>query len=180
MNKKGQMYLVAAIILVLAISGIASVRTYAEIKSEPRKVQDLGSELTEEGVRIVDYGIYSRQNLTRILNNFTDTEFAPYFLKKTDNTSIVFVYGDVDELYSVQYLEQYTGTVYATLGGAAPAWQPASIYAERKLITDHGGVGSMLEVNVFGKIFEFEIREEEMFYFLITQEKEGEFYVERN
>ena len=74
MNKKGQFYLVAAIIIVLAVSGIASVKTYAIIKSEPRKIENIGSELKEETMRIVDYGIYSQENLTRILNNFTDSE----------------------------------------------------------------------------------------------------------
>ena len=95
-NKKGQFYLVAAILIVLAISGIASIKTYTVIKSEPRKIQDIGSELREETTRIVDYGVYSKQNLTRVLNNFTDSEFAPYFLKKTENTNIVFIYGDAD------------------------------------------------------------------------------------
>jgi len=178
MNKRGQFYLVAAIIIVLAISGIASVKTYAAVKSEPRKIQDIGSELREETVRIVDYGVYSKENLTRVLNNFTDSEFAPYFLKKTENTNIIFIYGDANELYSVQYLEEYTGSVFATLGGAAPSWQPASIYANRTKINTAGL--DNITITILNKNFNFEIKENEMFYFLITQEKDGEVYVERN
>jgi len=177
-NKKGQFYLVAAIIIILAVSGIASVKTYAIIKSEPRKIQDIGSELKEETARIVDYGVYSKQNLTRVLNNFTDSEFAPYFLKKTENTSIVFIYGDATELYSVQYEPKNTGTVYATLGGTATQWYPITNYANRTRI-DMGGMTS-INITILGRDFNFEIRDDEMFYFLITQEKEGEVYVERN
>ncbi|MDD5191958.1 MAG: hypothetical protein PHH54_04960 [Candidatus Nanoarchaeia archaeon] len=176
-NKKGQYYLVAAIIIILAVSGIASVKTYASVKSEPRKIQDIGSELREETVRIVDYGVYSKDNLTRVLNNFTDSEFAPYFLKKTDNTSIVFIYGDADELYSVQYKPEHTGDVYATLGGASPSWNEITIYANRTRLT---GFGETINVTILNRNFEFEIRNNEMFYFLITQEKEGEVYIERN
>mgnify|MGYP001592509560 CR=1 FL=1 len=177
-NKKGQFYLVAAILIVLAISGIASVKTYTTIKSEPRKIQDIGSELREETTRIVDYGVYSKQNLTRLLNNFTDSEFAPYFLKKTENTNIVFIYGDADELYSVQYTPEYTGTIYATLGGVVSEWQTIGTYVNRTRITDDGD--NLVTVTILNRNFDFEIKENEMFYFLITQEKDGEIYVERN
>jgi len=178
-NKKGQFYLVAAIIIVLAISGIASVKTYTNIKSEPRKIQDIGSELKEETTRIVDYGVYSKQNLTKILNNFTDSEFAPYFLKKTENTNIVFIYGDADELYSVQYFPKDTGTIYASLGGASAQWSTIGTYVNRTRITDADG-DKIVTVTILNRNFDFEIKENEMFYFLITQEKEGEVYVERN
>ena len=177
MNKKGQFYLVAAIIIVLAVSGIASVKTYAIIKSKPRKIENIGSELKEETMRIVDYGIYSQENLTRILNNFTDSEFAPYFLKKTEGTSIVFIYGNKNDLYSVQYLEKDTGTVFATLGGASPQWQPVVEYANRSKLEDFGDT---VNITVLDRDFEFEIMDNEMFYFLITQEKDGEVFVERN
>lgn len=176
-NKKGQFYLVAAIIVILAISGIASVKTYTVIKSEPRKIQDLGSELREETGRIIDYGVYSKENLTKILNNFTDSEFAPYFLKKTENTAIVFIYGDSNELYSVQYLPEDTGSVYATLGGASIVWTSITVYVNRTQITP---LGDIVNVNILNRTFDFEIKENEMFYFLITQEDNGEIHVERN
>ena len=178
-NKRGQFYLIAAIIIVMAISGIASIKTYAIAKEEPRKIQDIGSELKEESTRIIDYGIYSRENLTRLLNNFSDEEFAPYFLKKTQGTNIVFIYGNVDELYSVQYLQDHTGTISATLGGASVNWQPTAYYSNRTKVTGVS-VGDTVTVTVLGKDFDFEIRENEMFYFIITQEKEGEIYIERN
>ena len=177
MNKRGQFYLVAAIIIVLAVSGIASVKTYAIIKSEPRNIEDISSELKEETMRIVDYGIYSQENLTKVLNNFTDSEFAPYFLKKTDGTNIVFIYGNKYDLYSVQYLEKETGTVYATLGGASPSWQEVSVYTNRSKLTEFGEI---LTITVLDRDFNFTIMDNEMFYFLITQEKEGEVFVGRN
>jgi len=179
MNKKGQFYLVAAIIIVLAISGIASIKTYAIINSEPKKIEDIGSELKEETRRIVDYGIYSQENLTKVLNNFADSEFAPYFLKKTEGTNIVFIYGNATELYSVQYLEKETGAVYATLGGAAPSWQGVNLYTNRSSLGSKV-VGDNLVITILGRDFNFIIRDNEMFYFLITQEKDGEVFVERN
>jgi len=177
MNKKAQFYLIAAIIIVMAISGIASVKTYAIATAEPRKIKDIGSELREESARIIDYGIYSKENLTRILNNFTDEDFAPYFLKKTEGTNIVFVYGNKDELYSVQYNPDYTGAVFATIGGVAPTWEMPTIIPNRTLLDTSG---DEVIVEILNREFSFKIRENEMFYFVITQEREGEIYVERN
>jgi len=177
-NKKGQFYLVAAIIIILAISGIASVKTYSVVKSEPKKLGDISSELKEESSRIVDYGIYNQKELSTILSNFTEEQFALYFIQKTDNVSIVFLYGNKTELYSVQYHNRYTGTVYATLGGVSSQWLPTTLYANRTKI-DATGLNSV-NVTILGKDFRFNLKENEMFYFLITQEKQGEIYIERN
>ena len=69
-NKRGQIYLVAAIIIVMILAGIASVKTYAVATTEPRKIKDISSELKEETSRIIDYGIYSNNNLNVLLNSF--------------------------------------------------------------------------------------------------------------
>jgi len=178
-NKKGQFYILAAVIIVLAISGITSVKTYALTKQESRKIQDIGAELNEEGYRIVDYGIYNSQDLTSLLNSFTNSEFAPYFLKKTENTDIVFIYGDKANLWGVRYNQQSTGTISATIGGASTNWQIVNTFADRTPITDDDGDG-IISVQLLGKSFDFDLKDNEMFYFIITQEKEGETYVERN
>lgn len=177
MNKRGQFYIVAAIIIVMIIIAFASIRTYANVKPEPRNIEDISGELKEEGARIIDYGIYSRENITKVLENFTDAEFAPYFLKKTESTNIVFIYGNYTELYSVQYNPYYTGSVFATIGGVSPAWQSSSIIPNRTQINPVSGV---VTVEVLGKSFDFKINENEMFYFIISQEKDNEVYIERN
>ena len=179
MNKRGQFYILAAIIIVLAVSGIASVKTYAVTKPEARKIQDISAELNEEGSRIVDYGIYNGQNLDNLLDSFTDTEFAPYFLKKTENTDVVFIYGDRTNLWGVRYNQQSTGTISATIGGASTNWQIVNTFADRTAISDADGDG-IITVDLLGKSFDFELKDNEMFYFLIAQEKDGEIYIERN
>ncbi len=177
-GKKGQFYLVAAVIIVLAIVGITSVRTYAITKYEPRKINDISTELKEETSRIVEHGIYQKENLTELTEDFTESEFAPYFLKKTEGTSIVFVYGNKTDLYSVQYKPDYTGTISATIGGSGVNWNPLGVYSNKSKITDI--TDDKINIMVLNKTFVFDVRENEMFYFLITQEKEGEIYVERN
>ncbi len=175
-NKKGQFYLVAAIIIVMIISGIASVKTYAVITSEPKNIQEISRELKEESPRIVDYGIYNDKEIKNIIENF-DSNFSEYFLKKTENANIVFIYGNRTELYSLQYNNFSTGSVFATVGGSAPTWGSESTIAN---ITDITPSGNSVNVSILNRNFSFNITNNEMFYFVITQEKEGEIIIERN
>ena len=180
MNNKAQFYLVAAIIIVMVIAGIASIKTYAIAKSEPRKIKDISSELKEETTRIIDYGIYSEPNLPALLARFDD-EFSEYFLKKTEETNLVFIYGNkVDGVYSVQYDTRYTGAIVATIGGgAAPTWDGSEPIVQRIDVTSEI-IGDILTVNILERNFDFEIKEGEMFYFLITQQRDDETFIEKN
>jgi len=181
MNKRGQFYLVAAIIIVLVLAGISSVKTYAIVSPEPRAIKDLGSELQEETSRIVDYGIYNvKQDLNSLLNNFTNTKFAPYFLQKTSETGIVFLYGNKTDLEAIRYNTTSTGVISATIGTLATEWNPVTdTFAERIDIIPIEGQEEIV-VNITGKEFEFKLQDNQMFYFVIVQEKNGETYVETN
>jgi len=178
-NKKGQFYLVAAIMIVIVIFGLTSIRTFAIVKTEPRQINDISAELKEETTRIIDYGIFSGKNLTEISENFTNEEYAPYFIKKTENANILFIYGNLTNLYSAQYLPQSTGNVFATLGGGGTNWQESTVLVNKTTVT---GIikGDILTVTMLGKDFDFEVKGNEMFYFVVAQEREGEIYVERN
>ena len=177
-NKRGQIYLVAAIIIVMILAGIASVKTYAVAKTEPRKIKDISSELKEETSRIIDYGIYSGVNLTALLDSF-DNEFSEYFLTKTEETNIVFIYGNQTKLYSVQYNNQYTGAVVASIGGASPRWTGSISIINKTDITTKIQ-GNQIKVNILEKDFVFDVGEGEVFYFLITQQAGDERIIEKN
>ncbi len=177
MNKRGQFYIVAAIIIVLILAGITSVQTYAIVRPEPRVIQDLGSELTEETSRIVDYGIYQSKDLSALLGNFTAKEFAPYFLQKTDETGIMFIYGNKTDLTAVRYDEKYTGKVIATIGSGVSTWETTEMYDE--MISVDPAVDP-INVTILNRTFNFDLQDNQMFYFVVVQEKDGETYVETN
>jgi hypothetical protein len=176
MNKRGQFYIIAAIIIVVAISGLATVVTYAVTKPTPKSIQSLSTNLKNEGPRIVDYGIYKQINLIGILNNFTDQEFAPYFLKKANNANVVFIYGNKSNLYAVQYNTTSTGKITASLGGQSN-WYMAGTYSTRVNLYPSG---NNINVSLLNNTYTFYLKEGEMFYFVIVQQKEGETYVEKN
>ena len=71
MNKRGQFYIIAAVIILLAVAGIVGLKTYTTATPKPRTIQNMGDELKEESFRIVDYGIYNGKDTNELLDNFT-------------------------------------------------------------------------------------------------------------
>jgi hypothetical protein len=179
-NKRAQYFLISAIIIVLILSGFASIKTYAIIHSEPKQIKELNSELNEEGIRIIDYGIYEKKNLSSLLTNFTGNEFAPYFLQKTSATNILFIYGDSAQVELLQYNPEDTGTVSATIGSGTINWKTASIYANITSIDVSSLIDNKVKVNIFNKSYEFNVGQGQVFYFLIEEEKSGEVYIMKN
>ena len=176
MNKRGQFYLIAAFLIILIISGIATIQTYAVASQTPQQLNDLNSNLAEEGPRVVDYGIYSKVDVKNALDNFTSNDFAPYFLKKVDNASMIFIYGNKTNLYGVQYSLASKGTVSANIGGTT-SWNMLGPYAQNMQIIPSG---SDLNVTLLGKTYNFQLRDNQMFYFIMIQQKNGETYVKEN
>jgi len=176
-NKRGQFYIIAALIIVIIITGFAGLGTYAIVTPDPKTIQSLSKDLKQENPKIIDYGIYNEEDLNQLLTDFTGTEFAPYFLKKTDNANIVFIYGDKNNLKAVQYDTESTGTITANFGGSSSWIDLTGTYAKEIQIIPSG---NEIEVTILNKIYRFNLIEGELFYFVMVQEKEDETYVERN
>lgn len=173
MNKKGQFFIIAAILIVLVIFGMASISTYAITRPEPRTLSDLSSELNREGFKVIEYGIYNKENLEKLTDSFTGEDIAKYFLKKTDNANIVFVYGDKTNLNSMHYIGAKTGSI--TIGGSNfVTFSQFSKKGKPKI------EGDFAIVNILGNDYRFELKENEMFYFVIVQKKGEEVFVEKS
>jgi hypothetical protein len=178
MNKRGQFYIIAALIIVLAISGLTAVSSYTLVKPDPKVLESISSDLKLEGPKIFDSGIFSNSDPSSLFEGFIKNEFAPYFLQKTENADIVFIYGNITDLYGLKYKNEFTGTLTITIGSQAE-WYQTSPFLEKMNIRIYPG-DDFLKVTLLNRTFQFKLRDNEMFYFVIGQEKEGEFYVEKN
>jgi len=174
-NKRGQFYIITAIIIVVVISTLASVVTYVVINPEPRVMKDISDNLKEESARLIDYGIYNGEDVVSLQDNFAKEDFAEYILEKTNNANVTFVYGNRTNLTMVQYsMGGYPGTC---IGESCVTINPINVIItpiEISLSEDY------IIVNMLGKEYSFKLRDNQMFYFVITKENEGEVFVEDN
>ena len=100
----------------MVLFGMASISTYAIVKPEPKTIYDLSEDLDRESYKLLEYGIYNKKDLTNLSESFLGEDVAKYFLKKTDNANIGFVYGDKNDLNFLSY--EYVNTGGITVGGS--------------------------------------------------------------
>jgi hypothetical protein len=180
-NKNGQFYIVAAIIIALIISGLATVATYSYARAPPVNIKDLSSNLKEETPRILDYGVYNGKDIYSLMRNFTAGDFASYFLEKTDYNNAIFIYGDKKKLYKVEYLKKNTGEI-SVIGDASIPIQRSDVKETEittKISKDEDG-NEIIEVEILKNTYNFKLRDNEMFYFVISKQNNEETFVEKN
>ncbi|MEK6914765.1 MAG: hypothetical protein AABW83_03895 [Nanoarchaeota archaeon] len=173
MNKRGQFYLIASIFIVLIIFGTSSIATYTIIKPEPRTITDLSNDINRESYKIIEYGIFNNKNLNELSSKFAGEEISKYVLKKDEDANILFLYGNKNDINAIAIGKEDTGNI--EIGEFN--FQVNNDFSRKiKPIIKN----DLVEVKISGKKYNFKIKDNEMFYFLMVKEKDGEIFVERN
>lgn len=173
--KRGQFYIIAAIIIVISIAIIYGIYNYSISKPEPKDMENIGDNLREESSKILDYGIYNQTDIYSLLKNFTEKDFAGYFLARTNHSNATFIYGNRSELKSVIYYKKKSGSV--NIGPSDIQFVNTDIKEVPINVRDDA---DETEVIILNKTFNFKLKDNDMFYFVIVKEKEGEVYVEKS
>jgi len=169
-NKRGQFYLLAAIIIIGVIIGFVAISNYAERRAAI-KIYDLKEELEIESANVLDYGTYSELNETQmevLIKHFIE-QYAAY------EENIYFIFGDEQKINIIGYCELATNISVTETGGGSTI-----------LILDDGGEvtheatnGKIKEViiEIEGEEYKFSLKHGENFYFIIYFEIGEETYV---
>lgn len=178
-SKKSQFYILTAIIIVFIISGLAGIVTYTVIKSEPKNIEELGEDLRIETPMVIDYGVYNGTDVTSLVENFTNKDFASYFASKAgEDTNITFIYGEEDNIKGITYEIKNKGGL--TFGNAE--WKINnlnSVLVDLKVENDPND-RNIRYVTMAGERYRFFIKPGSTFYFLLKRNEGNETYVEKN
>ena len=146
MNKRGQLYLIAAIIIVGIVVGFVAVSNYSK-KQDYIRVYDLGEELEIEGAKVLDY--------ETVTGNSKLSQFGKdYSGYAGGNIEIYFITGDESDMKAHKYVS----------GVETQAENPE--INEDKIIFEFNGVN-----------YEFDLEDGKNFYFVVSQNVEGEEYI---
>src|SRR3989338_965559 len=100
-QKRGQFYLVAAIIIISLIVGFAVVSNYAK-KKAVIKLYDLKQELGIESGSVLDYGTYNKYNKEAMKNLLQD--FIEEYVQYTgEGKNLYFIFGNSEEITVMVY-----------------------------------------------------------------------------
>ena len=118
-QKRGQVYIISAIIIIMIILGIAGVSNYIITQKEPTQLYDLSENLEIEGASIIDYGIYNNEDAQEKMNNFFGN-FTAYLLQTEEEFELTIIYGTPTKANATTYRSISTGTIGLGNGGRIP------------------------------------------------------------
>lgn len=162
-NKRGQFYLIAAIIIIAVLFGVAALTNYARTSEKSIKIYDLGDELGIETGYVYDYGTYNTGDieLEDLIQNWTDDYFN-YTLSQEVIEDFVFVYGNKEDVRAVTFFTTEVGEI--SIGSSIIPIEKR----EKKSISDVNVADNKVIVKVNDLRYEFELKEGENFFFILS------------
>jgi hypothetical protein len=167
MNKRGQFYLVGAIVIVSLIIGFVTITNFTK-QDTSTKVYDLSEELGVEANQVLEYGLINQgtqnpgeklNSLDQLIPDFTN-KYSSYI--SDDKVKLIIIFGDKKGIRVVTYNDvsgsfSYGGETSLELRGATST-EPVPV-TENKVTVKIDGVDHV-----------FELQEGQNFYYIISQE----------
>jgi hypothetical protein len=177
MKRRGQFYLIAALVIVGIIAGIVSIYNFAKTSEEKTVVYDLTSEIDYEASQVIDRGIFqnlTEKNLSSQLENITD-----YYSKVNPGSDLVIVYGNETTLTIIYYNNSESGSVGIWFGGSTISIPLES--ATKYKTTQEYSPGENINVIIPPNInYNFYLAQGQIFYLVFRKEAGEESYVSRS
>lgn len=169
-NKRGQFYLIGAVIIIMVIIGFFVVGNYAKKEEQNIKIYDVAEELKVETGSVYDYGIYNPLvlPLPELVEDWTE-KYYTYSSLGGNVEDWVFVYGNEAHMDAIFFTMASAGSVSINTGGSTDT-KIEIIKPQKKKKEDIGGVTDD-KVSVKFKNFthEFKLKSGENFYFVIKK-----------
>jgi len=180
-SKKGQFYIIAAVIIIVTLSGLVAIVNYAKTRPEPIKFYDLSEQFYGEASKVVDYGVINNADVQSKLDNFTKT-FLKYSNSKEPNINFVFVYGNSSSLTVFQSNQSKEGSESRiTLNTGST--QSVKIIPEDNLDiskTVYTPTQDTIALNFSGAVYNFNLTGGQQFFVVLRLEKANETYYSRD
>ena len=196
MEKRGQFFILSALILSAIVLSLVDVGNYDHVNKEPEKFYDLSYEVKEEVGKVIDYGVYSTQDK---LGDFT-ARIAENIRNQDPESEFIFIYGDKNNVQVENYgqdsasITDSTGSTTNAQAGGENIENSVSIAIgnthfgqnvnqDRKLFSDNfnqpiNNPGDNIRVNIKGQDYTFNLADNQQFYMIIKKSSGEENFVD--
>jgi hypothetical protein len=171
MDKKGQFFLIAALVIVGIIATLAAVNFSTKTPKEDVTIYDLSKEIDYESNQLIDYGVYKGAGSMEI--NSDVLALVGNYSSSNPDTDILVVYGNEQLVRGVLFSKESTG-VEAISAGGVPKGQfefSQTAIPLTTIIKDQKNVEVMLENK---RLANFTLNPGENFYLILQKEVGGE------
>ena len=175
MNKKGQFFLIAAVVIVGILVTLSAINIYtrAPVK-EDTAFYDLSREINYESNKLIDYGVY-KADISSEINKSINALISNYSAANPD-TDMLFVYGNDKFLSSIFYNRTSSGFEgIGTGGGAGIGLEQSTTISSGITPTRASDNANNVSVNLGGEApLNFVLQPGENFFIVLKKETEGE------
>lgn len=170
-DKRGQFYLLAAVIIIGLVMGFVFFTNSSQKKSDS-SFDYLKYELETESEKVVDYGIKNNQNLKTLLKNFTQ-EYSLY----TEADNSYFIFGNFSEITFAGYKKKSSGNVLVNATGNN---QQVSFTEGIYNSVSFQNPQQNIKVTIDNIVYDFNLKNGQNFYFILSKEIGEEKYIVSN
>jgi len=174
MKKRGQFYLVAALIIIAIILGFFIIQNTIN-KDVPMKIYELRDNLKDESVKVMDYGTYSEfdeEQMKNLLTGFI-TDYSEKYGE--DINQLYFIFGNLENVTVIGYQDLNETVIQVDVGKGE---SPLIINKGEPSSGSYSPEGEIVKIVLEGYEYEFKLKPGENFYFIIVMKKGGEIYIE--
>ncbi len=179
MNKRGQFFLLAAVVIIAVLFGLTTIYTTVETPLEDSSVYDLTKEIKYEAGVVIDSGIFNA--LTEGQRNKNVENLTDYYASANLGTDFIVIYGNQTEMIALLYTTEDTGSVGIDIGTTTPVtyYDDLRKYNATFFIPQGDDeVTVVLDRNENEEIkYTFRIKPGEMFFLILKKERQGEQFV---
>ncbi len=115
LGKRGQFFLIAALVISGILIGFASLYNVAHTPKEDNSVYDLSSELNYENSQVIDQGVFT--NLTQDQINANIVNLTNYYAAQNPSANLIIVFGNSTSITIRQYQPRQSGQIGVSTGG---------------------------------------------------------------
>jgi hypothetical protein len=175
MNKRGQFFLIAAMVIIGILFGLSAIYTTIDTPPEDSFVYDLSKEINFEAGSVIDQGVFfsiNEEERNSHVENLTD-----YYSAANLGTDLVIVYGNKTEMVALFYTSRDTGSVSVDFGGNP---LESSFEGQRKYRATFVPESSSNTITITlpnNLTFTFEIKPGQTFFVVLKKVKQGEQFV---
>lgn len=163
-NKRGQFYLVAAVIIAIAVFSLVTISNYAKPQERKTAVFDIGNALNFEVGRTVAYTQMNKTDTWGVIENF-----AQIVMNSSENQNIeswFIVYGDPNNMTVLTFSDRDVGDVRIDSGGGS-----VGLTVSRRIINKKAvNYGSNVNITFNNITYNFDMQKDKNFAFLIKEE----------
>lgn len=169
-GKRGQVFLMAAVIIVGLIFGASKTLNYVSAGSSQEAFFDLTDEIDFEVKKVMDYGVFSETLVGPI-------DFLPYYTEYILEEEVVFIYGNLNQLSAIHYdSNNQLEAVTFSVGSSSMVFSVQQTTGTSADITSSIS-SKKVTVKINEVDYDFDLKDGNNFYFVIIKDDDEEKFV---